>query len=103
MDNETYEQIPIPFELLKDAIKFIKENDNATLKFYKDKCFIVEPPTFVELLVTEAEPSVKGDTTSNATKKAIVETGAEIYVPLFVDEGTIIKIDTRTGQYLSRV
>lgn len=103
MDNETYEQIPIPYELLKDAIKFIKENDNATLKFYKDKCFVVDPPTFVELIVTEAEPSVKGDTTSNATKKAIVETGAEIYVPLFVEEGTIIKIDTRTGQYLSRV
>lgn len=103
MDNETYDQIPIPFELIEDAVKFIKENDNATLKFYKGNCFIVEPPNFVELKVVEAEPSVKGDTASNVTKKVIVETGAEINVPLFVDEGDVIKIDTRTGEYLSRV
>ena len=98
MDNETYDQIPIPFELIEDAVKFIKENDNATLKFYKGNCFIVEPPNFVELKVVEAEPSVKGDTASNVTKKVIVETGAEINVPLFVDEGDVIIIDTRTGE-----
>jgi elongation factor P len=103
MDNETYEQIPIQKNLMEEAIRYIKENDNATLKFYEGNCFIVEPPNFVELKVTEAEPSVKGDTASNVTKKVIVETGAEIYVPLFVDEGDTIKIDTRTGDYLSRV
>ena len=103
MDNDTYEQIPIAFELIEDAIKYIKENDNATLKFYRDNCFIVEPPNFVELQITESEPSVKGDTASNVTKKAIVETGAEINVPLFVEIGDVIKIDTRTGEYLSRV
>ncbi|MBN2260863.1 MAG: elongation factor P [Clostridiales bacterium] len=103
MDNETYEQVPISFELVEDAIKFIKENDNATLKFYQGNCFIVEAPNFVELIVTEAEPSVKGDTASNVTKKVIVETGAEVYVPMFVNEGDVIKIDTRTGDYLSRV
>ena len=103
MDNETYDQIPIPFELVEEAIKYIKENDNATLKFYKGSCFMVEPSNFVELKVVEAEPSVKGDTASNVTKKVIVETGAEINVPLFVDEGDVIKIDTRTGEYLSRV
>ncbi len=103
MDNDTYEQIPIQKNLMEEAIRYIKENDNATLKFYEGNCFIVEPPNFVELKVTEAEPSVKGDTASNVTKKVIVETGAEINVPLFVDEGDTIKIDTRTGEYLSRV
>ena len=103
MDNDTYEQIPIAFELIEDAIKYIKENDNATLKFYRENCFIVEPPNFVELQITESEPSVKGDTASNVTKKAIVETGAEINVPLFVEIGDVIKIDTRTGEYLNRV
>lgn len=103
MDNETFEQIPIPFELIEDAVKYIKENDNATLKFYKEKCFMVEAPNFVELQITESEPSVKGDTASNVTKKAIVETGAEVNVPLFVEIGDVIKIDTRTGEYLNRV
>jgi elongation factor P len=103
MDNDTYEQVPIQKNLMEEAIRYIKENDNATLKFYEGNCFIVEPPNFVELKVTEAEPSVKGDTASNVTKKVIVETGAEINVPLFVDEGDTIKIDTRTGDYLSRV
>ena len=103
MDNDTYEQIPVAYELVEDSIRYIKENDNATLKFYQGNCFVVEPPNFVELVVTEAEPSVKGDTASNVTKKAIVETGAEINVPLFVEEGDVVKIDTRTGEYLSRV
>lgn len=103
MDNETYEQIPLTDEQVEEAILYIKENDNATLTFYKGKCFSVEPPNFVELVVTEAEPDVKGNSASNITKKAVVETGATINVPLFVNEGDKIKIDTRTGEYLSRV
>jgi elongation factor P len=103
MDNETYEQIPLTYEQVEDSIKFIKENDSAMLKFYKGKCFSVEPPNFVDLLVIEAEPGVKGNSASNITKKAIVETGAVINVPMFVNEGDRIKIDTRTGEYLSRV
>lgn len=103
MDNETFEQIPLTYEQVEDAIIYLKENDSAMLKFYKGKCFSVEPPNFVELLVTESEPGVKGDTASNVTKKATVETGAIINVPMFVNEGDRIKIDTRTGEYLSRV
>ncbi len=103
MDNETYEQIPLTLDQVEDAIMYLKENDSAMIKFYKGKCFSVEPPNFVELLVTESEPGVKGDTASNITKKATVETGAVINVPLFVNEGDRIKIDTRTGDYLSRV
>jgi elongation factor P len=103
MDNETFDQFPLQFELVENAIKYVKENDDATLKFYKGKCFIVEPPNFVELEVVECEPGIKGDTASNVTKKAQVVTGATILVPLFVNEGDTIKIDTRTGEYLSRV
>lgn len=103
MDIETYDQLPIMEEIMQDTVKYIKESDNATLKFYNGKCFSVEAPNFVELKVVESEPSVKGDTASNVTKKAIVETGAEINVPLFIKEGDIVKIDTRTGEYLSRV
>lgn len=103
MDNETYEQIPLGAEQVEDAIKFLKENDNATLRFYKGKCFQVDAPNFVELEITETEPGIKGDTASNVTKRAIVETGAEIQVPLFINEGDSVKIDTRTGEYLSRV
>ncbi len=102
MDNETYDQIPLQFELVETAIKYIKENENATLKFYQGKCFVVEPPNFVVLEVTECEPGIKGDTASNVTKKATVETGAVINVPLFVNEGDKVKIDTRTDEYLSR-
>lgn len=102
MDHETYDQIPIAHDQVEDAILYIKENDTAVLKFYKGKCFMVEPPNFVVLLVVEAEPGVKGDTATNALKKAKVETGAEIMVPGFVNEGDKIKIDTRSGEYLSR-
>lgn len=102
MDNETYEQIPLQHNLVEDAIKYVKENENGTLKFYKGKCFMMEPPNFVVLEVTETEPGVKGDTASNVTKKAIVETGAVVNVPLFVNEGDKIKIDTRSDEYLSR-
>lgn len=103
MDNETYEQIPLGGEQVEDAIKYLKENDNATLKFYKGKCFQVDAPNFVELRVTDTEPGIKGDTASNVTKRAVVETGTEILVPLFINEGDSIRIDTRTGEYLSRV
>jgi len=102
MDNETYDQIPLTKEQVEDAIIYLKENDNATVKFYKERCFQVDAPNFVVLQVIESEPGVKGDTASNVTKKATVETGAIINVPLFVNEGDKIKIDTRTGEYLSR-
>lgn len=103
MDNETYDQIPLEHDLVEEALQYIKENDNATLKFYKGKCFAVEAPTFVELVIVECEPGVKGDTATNVTKKAQVETGANIIVPSFVNAGDKVKIDTRTGDYLSRV
>lgn len=102
MDNETYDQIPLSEDLVEDAIKFLKENDNATLKFYKGKCFLVEAPNFVVLEVVESEPGVKGDTATNVTKKAKLETGAEVLVPTFINEGDKVKVDTRTGEYLSR-
>ena len=102
MDNETYDQIPLSAEQVEDAIMYIKENDNATLKFYKGSCFQVEAPNFVILTITEAEPGVKGDTATNSLKRAKVETGADIMVPMFVNEGDKVKIDTRTGEYLSR-
>lgn len=103
MDNETYEQIPLTTDQVEDAIKFLKENDNAIIKFYQGKAFQVEPPNFVELKVIEAEPGVKGDTASNVTKAAKLETGAVVQVPLFVNEGDSIRVDTRTGEYMSRV
>lgn len=102
MDNESYDQIPIQYEQVEKAIVFLKENDNAIVKFYKGNVFMVEAPNFVVLQIVEAEPGVKGDTATNATKKAKVETGAIVQVPLFVNEGDKIKIDTRTGDYLSR-
>lgn len=103
MDNETYEQIPLTYEQVEDAIKFMKENSNATIRFYHEKPFQVEAPNFVELEITETEPGVKGDTASNVTKSATVETGAVIHVPLFINEGDIVRIDTRTGEYMSRI
>lgn len=104
MDVDTYEQLPLEKEAVEEAIKWIKENDKATLRFYKGKAFEVQASNFVELKVTETEPGVKGDTASGATKPATVETGVTINVPLFVNIGDIIKIDTREGgEYLSRV
>jgi elongation factor P len=103
MDVETYEQIPVMESVMANAKKFMKENDTATLKFYQGKCFEVELDTFVELEVTYAEPGIKGDTASNATKTAKLETGVEIDVPLFVERGDKVKIDTRTGEYVTRV
>ncbi len=103
MDVETYEQIPLNFEQVEDAIDFIKENDQVKMRFYKGSAFSVEAPNFVELKVTETEPGFKGDTATGTTKPAVLETGYHIAVPLFVNEGDTIRIDTRTGEYMSRV
>lgn len=103
MDQKTYEQIPLNKDVVEEAIKYIRENDNASVRFYQGNAFDVSAPNFVELKVSETEPGVKGDTASGANKPAVVETGAVINVPLFVNIGDTIKIDTRTGEYLSRV
>lgn len=103
MDTETYEQLPLESDLFGDARLYIKENDNANIKFYQGKAFSVEAPNFVELAVIETEPGIRGDTASGATKPATVETGAVLQVPLFVEIGDVIKIDTRTDEYLSRI
>jgi elongation factor P len=103
MDTETYEQLPLSYETVEEAIKYLRENDTAIIRFFQGKAFEVQPPNFVELEVTDTEPGVKGDTAQGATKAAIVETGVSINVPLFVNVGDRIKIDTRTGEYLSRV
>ena len=103
MDEETYDQIPLNYEQVEDAIKFLKENEVATIRFYQGQAFQVEAPNFAELEVVETEPGIKGDTASNVTKAATVETGAVVQVPLFINQGDKIKIDTRTGEYLSRV
>ena len=102
MDNETYEQLPINAGVLGDNFKFVKENMVCKIMSYKGNVFGVEPPTFVELEVTQTEPGVKGDTATNVTKPATLETGAEIKVPLFINEGDKIQIDTRTGEYMAR-
>lgn len=102
MDQETYEQVPLMQEQVEDAMRFLRENDEATIKFYKDAAFLVEAPNFVNLQVTETEPGVKGDTATNVTKAATVETGAIIQVPIFIEAGEVIQIDTRTGEYLGR-
>lgn len=103
MDQETYEQIPLNYEKVEDAIKYLKENNFAVIKFYKGDAFSVEAPNFVELVITETEPGVKGNTATNALKPAIVETGAQVMVPFFINEGDAIRIDTRTGDYMERV
>ena len=102
MDTDTYDQVPLTAELVEEAIKYIRENDMATAKFYKDNAFDVEAPNFVDLEVIETEPGVKGDTATNVTKAATVETGAVIQVPIFINEGERIQIDTRSGEYLGR-
>ncbi len=102
MDQETWEQIPINKDVLGDNFKFVKENMVCKVLSYKGSVFGVEPPTFVDLVVTKTDPGFKGDTATNATKPATLETGAEIKVPLFIDEGETIQIDTRTGEYLGR-
>ena len=103
MDVETYDQIDLTRDSVGDALKFVKENEMCKICSHNGNVFAVEPPLFVELAITETEPGFKGDTATGATKPAIVETGAKVYVPLFVEIGDVIKIDTRTGEYLSRV
>ena len=103
MDMNTFEQIALAKDVVGDALKFVKENEVVKVCSYNGKVFSVEPPLFVELEITDTEPGFKGDTATGATKPAIVETGAKVMVPLFVEIGNKIKIDTRTGEYLSRV
>ena len=103
MDTETYDQISLNKDAIGDALKFVKENEICKICSHNGSVFAVEPPLFVELAITETEPGFKGDTATGASKPATVETGAQVNVPLFVNEGDVIKIDTRTGEYLSRV
>ena len=102
MDMETYEQVPISASILGDSFKFVKEEMICKILSYKGTVFGVEPPNFVELVVTQTDPGFKGDTATNATKPATLETGAEVKVPLFINEGEKIQIDSRTGEYMSR-
>ena len=103
MNQETYDQVALNKDIIGDALKFVKENEVCKVVSYNGSVFSVEPPLFVELEITETEPGFKGDTAQGANKPATVETGATVYVPLFVEIGDKIKIDTRTGEYLSRV
>ena len=103
MNTETYDQVALTKEQVGDSLKFVKENENVTIVSHAGNAFQVEPPISVELLVTECEPGEKGNTAQGATKPCIVETGAQVMVPLFVNQGDKLKIDTRTGEYLSRV
>lgn len=102
MDTETWEQVPINASILGDNFKFVKENMTCKVLSYKGNVFGVEPPNFVELAITQTDPGFAGNTATNATKPATVETGAEIKVPLFIEEGEVVQIDTRTGEYLGR-
>ncbi|MDL2289142.1 elongation factor P [Clostridia bacterium OttesenSCG-928-F22] len=102
MDLETYEQIPLGLDLVEDAMPYVKENTNVFVSFYKGSAFSVEPPNFVELAIAETEPGVKGDTATGAQKQAILETGAKLMVPLFIEQGEMIRVDTRTGKYMER-
>ncbi|MCI9230843.1 elongation factor P [uncultured Acetatifactor sp.] len=103
MDTESYEQIALNSDAVGDALKFVKENEMCKICSHNGSVYSVEPPLFVELEITDTEPGFKGDTATGASKPATVETGAQVFVPLFVNQGDKIKIDTRTGEYLSRV
>ena len=102
MDTETFEQVPLGKDIIGDSLKFVKEEMICKINSYKDKVFAVEPPMFVELEIADCEPGVRGDTATGATKNATVETGAVIRVPLFINQGDMVRIDTRTGEYLER-
>lgn len=102
MDPETYEQMPLNQSQVEDAIQFVKENTNVSIRFFKGEAFSVEAPNFVELAISNTEPGFKGDTASTTFKPATVETGYQLMVPLFINIGDVIRIDTRTGEYLSR-
>ncbi len=103
MDNNTYEQIPLNKSQVEDALNYITENMSCTIQFYKGEAFSVEPPLFVELKITECEPGIQGDSSKAGYKPATLETGLVIQVPLFVNNGETIRIDTRTGEYMERV
>ena len=103
MDPETYEQMPLTEDKVEDAIRFMKENTVATVRFFKGEAFSVEAPNFVELTVTETEPGFKGDTVQGSTKPATVETGATIQVPMYVNIGDVLQIDTRDGRFVKRL
>ena len=103
MNNETYDQVAVNKETVGDALKFVKENETVKICSYKGNVFAVEAPLFVELEITETEPGFAGNTAQGASKPATVETGAQISVPLFVNQGDVVQIDTRTGEYLKRV
>ena len=103
MDQETFEQIPLGLDKVEEAIKYLKENMFAVIKFYKGEAFSVEAPNFVELQITVCEPGAKGNTATNSLKPATLETGAIVGVPMFVNEGDVIRVDTRTGEYMERV
>lgn len=102
MDLDTYEQIPLSKDQVEDVMLYLKESDNATVRFYKDEAFSVQPPIAVTLEVTETEPAAVGNTATNVTKPAVVETGATVTVPAFINTGDLIRIDTRTGEYMER-
>jgi elongation factor P len=103
MDVETFEQIPLNYEQVEDAINFIIENQHVSIRFFKGEPFSVEAPNFVELEVTETEPGFRGDTATGTTKPATLQTGFKLNVPLFVNQGDRIRVDTRTGEYMERV
>jgi elongation factor P len=103
MDNGTFEQLELGPDVVGTATQWIKENTNCTLSFYKGRVIAVEAPNFVELTITQADPGVQGDRATGGTKPATLETGAVVQVPLFVSEGEVIKVDTRTGDYITRV
>ena len=102
MDMETYEQLPLGANMLGDSFKFVKEETVCKILSYKGNVFSVEPPFFIDLQVTETEPAVRGNTANNALKNATLETGATIKVPMFIEEGEMIRLDTRTGEYMER-
>ena len=103
MDTESYEQLPLNYSQVEDAINYIIENDNVTVRFYKGNPFSVQAANFVVLTITECEPGVRGDTATGANKPATLETSLKVTVPLFVNEGDKIRVDTRTGEYMERV
>ena len=103
MNTETFDQIASNEEAIGDSLEFVKENDMVKMLSHQGNVFAIEPPLFVELVITDTEPGFKGDTAQGATKPAVVETGATVYVPLFVNQGDKISIDTRTGEYMKRV
>ncbi|MDP2892193.1 MAG: elongation factor P [Bacillota bacterium] len=102
MENDTFEQLPLSHEQVEDALPYIKDNMNVIIKFFKGTAFSVEPPNFVELMIAETEPGFKGDTATAGNKPATLETGAKLLVPLFINTGDVIRVDTRTGEYMER-